>query len=139
MKKLDDIPKKNVFNTPEGYFDKLPGIIQSRIAEKQPERSSAGAFALVLRYAVPVLAIGVVLFFVFRQSNSMTSPEELLANVSTEELTTYLVDSEFTTEELLDIVELDDLDIDALNDEVLSQDFDNDVLQEYADEFLLEL
>jgi hypothetical protein len=36
MKKLEDIPKKTIFEVPEGYFDKLPGVIQSRIAEQNP-------------------------------------------------------------------------------------------------------
>jgi len=136
MNKLDDIPKKNVFNTPDRYFDKLPGVIQARIAEKERANSPFGSFALVLKYAVPVLAIGIVLFFVFRQTDAVTNPEALLADVSTEELTNYLVDSDFSTDELLDIVDLGDVDIEALNNEILSDEFNNDVLEEYADELL---
>ena len=32
MKKLDEIPKKSIFEAPEGYFDRLPGIIQARVS-----------------------------------------------------------------------------------------------------------
>ncbi len=140
MKKLDDIPKKNVFSTPDGYFDNLPGIIQARIAKKEKVHSPVGTFSMALRYAIPVLAIGIVLFFVFRQTDEMTSnPERLLAEVSAEELTNYLVDSDFSTEELLDMVDLDVVDINALNEEILTPGIDDEMLQEYADDLILEL
>jgi hypothetical protein len=139
MKRLEDIPKKNIFETPEGYFDELPGIIQSRIAEKSKSTSPFPSFGLALRYAVPILAIAIALFFVFRPSAPVGNPDELLASVSTEELTYFLVESDFTTDELLDLVELSDEDINALNDEILYPDFDNELLQEYADDLLLEI
>lgn len=139
MKRLEDIPKKNIFETPEGYFDELPGIIQSRIAEKSKSTSPFPSFGLVLRYAVPVLAIAIALFLIFRPSAPLGNPDELLASVSTEELTYYLVESDFTTDELLDMVDLSDEDINALNDEILYPEFDNELLQEYADDLLLEI
>ncbi len=139
MKRLEDIPKKNIFETPEGYFDKLPGIIQARIAEKENTPSSAFSFVAVLRYAIPVLAVAIALFFVFRQDDLSGNPEELLAAVSTEELSYYLIESDFSTDELLDNLDLSEVDISALNDEILSPDFDNDLLEEYADELQLEL
>ena len=39
MKKLEDIPKKQNFEVPEGYFEKLPGIIQSRVTQQHKEKS----------------------------------------------------------------------------------------------------
>lgn len=139
MKRLEDIPKKNIFETPEGYFDELPGIIQSRIAEKSKSTSPFPSFGLALRYAVPILAIAIALFFVLRPNAPLGNPDELLASVSSEELTYYLVESDFTTDELLDLVNLSDEDINALNDEIPYPDFDNELLQEYADDLLLEI
>ncbi len=139
MKRLEDIPKKNIFETPEGYFEQLPGIIQSRIAEKSSATSSVPSFGLVLRYAMPVFAIAIALFFVFRQNDSLGTPDELLASVSAEELTYYLVESDFTTDELLDLVDLSDEEISALNDEILYPEFDDELLKEYADDLQLEL
>lgn len=133
--KLEDIPKKNVFKAPEGYFDKLPEIIQSRIAEKETKPSGAASFGWVLRYALPLLAVGIALVFIFRQPDA--NPEELLASVSAEELTFYLVESDLSTEELLDLVVLDESDINALNDYALDSDFDSDLLEEYANEIEL--
>ena len=139
MKRLEDIPKKNIFETPEGYFDELPCIIQSRIAEKSKATSFFPSYGLALRYAVPVLAVAIALFFIFSPSDPLRNPDELLASVSSEELTYYLVESDFTTDELLDLVDLSDEDINALNGEILPSDFDNELLQEYADDLLLEI
>lgn len=139
MKRLEDIPKKNIFETPEGYFDELPGIIQSRIAVKSRTTSPFPSFGLALRYAVPLLVIAIALFFVFRSNAPLGNPDELLASVSTEELAYYLVESDFTTDELLDLVELSDEEINALNDEILYPEMDNELLEEYADDLLLEI
>lgn len=130
--KLEDIPKKNVFNTPEGYFDKLPGVIQSRIAEKQAQPATAGSFVWVLRYALPVLAVGFALFLIFRQSDPTSTPEDLLATVSTEDLTFYLVESDLTTEDLLDMANLQEDEIDALNNHILYPELDSDLLEDYV-------
>ncbi|HCM77848.1 MAG TPA: hypothetical protein DIS90_15800 [Cytophagales bacterium] len=130
--KLEDIPKKNVFNTPEGYFDKLPGVIQSRIVEKQAQPATAGSFVWVLRYALPVLAVGFALFLIFRQSDPTSTPEDLLATVSTEDLTFYLVESDLTTEDLLDMANLQEDEIDALNNHILYPELDSDLLEDYV-------
>lgn len=135
--KLEDIPKKNVFKEPEGYFDKLPGVIQSRIAEKAPQPFFYTSWGVVLKYALPAFIAGIALLFILRSNNSINNPEELLASVSSEELTYYLVESDLSTEELLDIADLDGEDIDALNESVFYQDFDSELLEEYADELEL--
>ena len=51
MKKLEDIPKQNIFEVPDGYFDKLPSVIQARIAKPEPKFWQLPAF----RYAMPLL------------------------------------------------------------------------------------
>lgn len=139
MKRLEDIPKKNIFDTPEGYFDELPGIIQSRIAEQKPATYDIPSFGLVLRYALPVVAIVLAVFLIFRQGTPVSNPDELLASVSAEELTYYLVESDFSTDELLDMVDLTNEDINALNNEILSPEIDNELLEEFAGDLLLEI
>ena len=96
MKKLDDIPKKHPFTVPEGYFNSLPGIIQSRVAEKSGVRVAKPYVRYALQYALPVLILVVVSVFylVPRSSQDVNS---LLASVSTEELAAYLEESEITT------------------------------------------
>ena len=61
MKKLEDIPKKNVFEVPDGYFDRLPGIIQARVSQEKPSFVWY-SWPVALRYALPVLlmmAVGI--------------------------------------------------------------------------------
>lgn len=130
--KLEDIPKKNVFKEPEGYFDELPGIIQSRIVKEETKPFGIPSFGLVLRYALPLLAVGIALFLIFRQSDPMSSnPEELLASVDAEALSSYLIESDLTTEELLDFAYLDEEDINALNDQLFYPEIDIDLLEEF--------
>lgn len=138
MKKLEDIPKKNIFETPDGYFDKLPGIIQTRVAEKQTT-PPVSSFGFAVRFVLPVMAIGLALFLIFRNTEPAGNPEDLLATVSSEQLSYYLMESEFSTEELLDNVYLDEVDINALSDEILYEEYDSELLEDFANELQLEL
>lgn len=138
MKKLEDIPKNNIFEAPEGYFDKLPGVIQSRIAAENQTRG-IGIYGLALKVALPVLAIGLAVFLIFRENDPQGTPEDLLASVSTEQLSDYLITTDMSTDELLDNLDINELDINSLNEEILYEDFDNDLLEEYADGLELEL
>lgn len=138
MKKLEDIPKNNIFEVPEGYFDKLPGVIQSRIAAKD-KPSGIGVYGLVLKIALPLMAIGLAVFLIFRENDPYGTPEDLLASVSTEQLSDYLIDTDLSTDELLDNLDLNELDVNALNEEILYEEFDNDLLEEYVDGLKMEL
>ena len=129
--KLEDIPKKNAFKVPEGYFDELPQIIQSRIAKKEAWPAGIPSFRWAWRYALPVLAVCLALFFLLRPSGPGATPEELLASVDEEALATYLMESDLTTEELLDMASLDEADINALNGQLLPG-LDADALEEYV-------
>ncbi|MEQ8302765.1 MAG: hypothetical protein RIB47_05185 [Cyclobacteriaceae bacterium] len=140
MKKLDDIPKKSIYEVPEGYFDKLPGIIQSRIADEKKVYERPAYFQLALKYALPVLALIAVLFFVVRNDEVTGNPEEMLATISSEELAIYLQESDLTTDELLEEVDLNELDLEGLNMELdLYPELDSEDLLEYTDDFLIEI
>lgn len=139
MKKLEDIPKKNIFTTPEGYFDHLPGVIQSRIAADKPTVARPLYLQLALRYALPVLVLAMVLFFVFRNNQLKGNPDELLASVSAQELTAYLMETGFTTEELMENIAWSDLDVDLSDADIAYPEFDDEALEEFSDELPLEL
>lgn len=117
MKKLEDIPKNHPFKVPEGYFDKLPGMIQARIAEKSDVKEAKPYFRYALQYALPVLilAVVVVIYLVPRSTQDVNT---MLASVSTDELVVYLEESEITTEELLDEMTLDTESVEAIESEV---------------------
>lgn len=117
MKKLEDIPKKHSFEVPEGYFDKLPGVIQSRIAEESGAKESKPYFRYVLQYALPViiLAVASIIYFVPGKPQDVDS---MLASVSMEELVSYLEQTDISTEELLNNMELDNESVEAIESEV---------------------
>jgi hypothetical protein len=117
MKKLEDIPKNHPFKVPEDYFDKLSGVIQSRIAEQTGAKEAKPYFRYTLQYALPVIILAVVAI-VYLVPGKSQDVDTLLASVSTEELVAYLEDSELTTDDLLDEMNLDTESVEAIEEEV---------------------
>lgn len=112
MKKLDDIPKKNVFDVPEGYFDRLPMRIQSRLESAQPAPATL-FWRVSLRYALPVIIAGLALAYFMRPRVNGT--EELLASISDEHLVAFLAESDISENDLLEVINFDEKDADSLN------------------------
>jgi hypothetical protein len=106
MKKLEDIPKTNIYEVPEGYFDRLPGIIQSRVAQEKPASIWTPVWRVSLRYALPVLVIAAAAFWYLAPATNQ-SPEDILASVESSQLVAYLSDSDVSSEDLLEIAPLD--------------------------------
>ena len=136
MKKLDDIPKKSVFEAPEGYFDRLPGIIQARLVQDEVNRKTVSGWLVYLgyslKYALPVVAIAVASFFYLNMPGDQ-STEDLLASVDTGYLVAYLEDADVSTEDLLENVSLDQDEASAIQestmDEIIVNDQDAEVLK----------
>jgi hypothetical protein len=126
MKKLEDIPKKQVFDVPEGYFEKLTSTIQARVAEKESRRAmTLLSLPAALRYALPALVLVAVGIFWFQNNASQTDAESILASVSTEDLVAYLNDSEISTDELMNAAEFDEDDLDDIESEVYKLHFED--------------
>lgn len=102
MKKLEDIPKKQVFEVPEGYFDRLPGVIQTRIGKEKDTFEWSPVFRFGLRYALPVVAIVVAGLYFWPQPAEST--EDLLASVDTSSLAAFIEESDISSDELLEDV-----------------------------------
>lgn len=119
MARLDDIPKKDFFTTPPGYFEKLPAAIQSR-THKGPESSNFRVIKYSLQYALPLILIIASLFFYRRGA---TDAETMLASVDTEELIIYLQDTGLTTDEVLESFEFTTEDIQVIEDEIYEDSF----------------
>ena len=134
MKKLDEIPKKSVFEVPEGYFDRLPGIIQARVAPiaigTKQEPQWILYFRFGLRYALPVLVIGVASFF-FLNNPQTLSAEELIASVDSAHLVAYLEDSDLNSDDLLEIVPLDQEEAESIHGRSIDELKVNDEDVEY--------
>lgn len=117
MKKLEDMPKNNPFKVPEGYFDRLPGIIQARVAEKSDVMEAKPYFWYALQYALPVIVLAIVAV-IYLVPSTPQSVDSMLASVSTEELVAYLEQSEITTEELLENMDLNTENVEAIESEL---------------------
>jgi hypothetical protein len=104
-RKLTDLPKKDIFKTPEGYFENLPNAIANRIAHKKEPKvvafrpwtyvgvAAAAAIALLIAFGPGLLNPG----------QSSASAEELLAGVSDEACLAYLKNAELDVEEILEL------------------------------------
>jgi hypothetical protein len=117
MKKLEKLSKKSPFTVPEGYFDKLPLVIQAKLEATRPVKSDHQYFRFAMQYALPVLVMVVLFILVFNPSTS-DSVEQILSTVSTEQLLTYLEENNLTTEELLNTIDFDSLSVEAIELEV---------------------
>jgi hypothetical protein len=115
MKKLEDIPKKNIFEVPEGYFDRLPGVIQARVAKPEV---TPWYWSPVVKFALPLVLVAVGLFWFVNRSNQ--SIEQQLAGIQTEQLIAYLEDSDLNVEELTESVTWSDSDLEELEEKVYS-------------------
>jgi hypothetical protein len=101
--KLDQIPKKKPYVAPDGYFDTLPGIVQSRIQAEKPERPSQVYVRFGLRYALPVLVLLVSGIFWFRSDNSGVDEfESELAAMDMQNLEMYLEGNELPADEFIE-------------------------------------
>jgi len=116
MKKLEDLPRKNIFEAPDGYFDQLPGIIQSRIAQKEKNKSQL-SWGFALKYAFPVLLLTGIGIFWFN-NNKLGNAEAELATVNPDQLTLFLNDTDLSTEELIETIPWNNTDLEDLEDEV---------------------
>ena len=112
MKKLDEIPKKNIFEVPDGYFDRLPMKILARL-EAPTQTPSVSVWNLAFRYALPsVIAVFALVYFLRPKSYE---PEELLAGIASEHLIAYLHDSDINESDLLEAANFDEVEADSLS------------------------
>lgn len=115
MKKLEDISRENIFKVPDGYFEKLPGVIQAKVANPEPKPW----FAPVYKFALPLVAFAIALtvWFTSRQGVSL---EDQLNEIQTEQLMAYLEESDLSAELLTEDISWSEEDINELEEKVIS-------------------
>ena len=116
-KGLDDIDKiKHPFKVEDGYFDDLTQSIQERVSSSKP-RSYSFRWQWSLAPALLVV-LALFLWLNTNQSSSLNS-EELIAQVSTTDIISYLENSELSEQDLLSLTNdetlIDLTDIDQIN------------------------
>lgn len=135
--KLEDIPKKSVFNVPDGYFEQLPSKIQTRISVgRKPEPSFVLRYKL--QYVIPAIVILAIGFIWLAKPEPATDVNALLASVETEQLVVYLNDSDLTTEDVIDEVDFTSDDIEEIESEVYQKQLGDDSLDALLDDIDLE-
>ena len=139
---LDQISKKNFQQVPEGYFDQLPSMIQTKIDEESKVKTPV--FTIGFNWQTAAIAASVLLILVFsgvfNTVDSSRSVEDILAEVSVDDIIDYLDYSEISTIEIVAELDIDEADIDAFleNDIQLlnSEEFENmdelDLYQEFG-------
>lgn len=114
MKKLEDIPKKNIFEVPDGYFDRLPLKILDRVATPAAVQFS---WQPALRYALPVLLLAGFGLFWYQQYQPVTVEQEL-AQIQADQLGLFLEDESLSTDELVETMTWTEEDLQSLEDQV---------------------
>ncbi|MBS1682961.1 MAG: hypothetical protein JST48_14710 [Bacteroidetes bacterium] len=131
MKRLDDISKKNIFEVPDGYFDKLALQIQSKTEKTNYVSKQWITRSFSLKYVAPAFIIVFALIYFFK-AEEVQSPEEILASVPTEHLAAYLSDSDLNMYDLLSVIKFDEADADSLSKRVHSKfDLNESDINEY--------
>ena len=87
-----------------------------------------------LRFAVPVVILLAVGIFWYNRSHMDKSVENILASVQTEDLITYLSESDFTTDELLEDVQLNSQDAIDIEESVYELQFSDSEFEEIFNE-----
>jgi hypothetical protein len=114
MSRLEDVPGKDFFTVPDGYFDQLPAKIQGRIERSKLHYTLRPLLRPALIYALPLLIVAVVLFLTTRPR---PDAEAMLASVKTADLIHYLQESKITTEEMLEAIDFSVDDLEALENQ----------------------
>lgn len=118
--KLEDVPKKNIFDVPDGYFEKLPGMIQARTSGSTTDLAPAWGLP-VLRYALGVAGVVAVVASVWWWGGPQGSVEDQLGKIETTDLVAYLEEADMEAEELVDAISWTEVDSDEL-EEVVYED-----------------
>lgn len=115
---LENIPKKNIYSVSDGYFDKLPTRIQERVVLNSKQSSPGYILSLGLRIALPVIALIVMIaYFGNRINNNDLNYEAMLDDIPTEELISFINESDLSTDELLSMIDINELDVDGMVEE----------------------
>ena len=124
--KLEDIKKKNIYSVPDKYFDQLPARIQSRVNEKKPVLGLSLNWSLAFKVAAPALTLVLILFYfgISTTDNSTLSSDEMLAQVSTDDLIAYLETTDITIDEIIEELDLSNIELDFYEEGPIMQNMD---------------
>lgn len=103
---MENLPNKDIFKTPEGYFEELPDKILAR-HHKEKSRS----LSLVTRYAAAaVVVIGVGIFALF----NMNEQDKMLQSNLNDEINLYINSDYWQAEDVLGLADNPDNILDEI-------------------------
>ena len=126
---LSQLPKKNAFTAPEGYFDDLPSIIQDRVIAQTKTKSRNFAPVLVFS-ALGVASVLCVLFFIGKSPELHTSISEQEASAYINENLEQEFDETLLADELITSYNKTLSSEENLEEYILNQDIDEQLLRE---------
>jgi len=137
--KLEDINKENIFKIPDQYFEEFPDRLKSRISEESgKDQGKLVSFPLVVKMAVAASIVVLITFGIFQINFKSKSVDQLLASVPTESLIAYLEESEMSTDELIETMDIglitqeDDLYSPyIISDEEINEELIEDIMIDY--------
>ncbi len=145
MKKhrLEDITKHQVFtDPPEGYFHKLPGVIQEKIANESVRSTSTYWISALKLVPVAAAMVLIVLYSgILQPKESIPGFEQVLSEVTSDDILQYLEGLELTNEEILAEIDFTALSLefeniqDALIDNL---DIEDETLLQLYEDFELQ-
>lgn len=141
--KLEDINKDNIFKVPDNYFDNFPERLQKRIEETEQQKKTP---VIRLRPIINIAAAAVILMFVVygitQINDNSTSIDQILSEISSEDLVNYLVESDMSTDEFLESLDMSVIASteDPITDEFIPSDpLDEETIDELLDEYEIEM
>ena len=132
---INDIPRKDIFGTPDGYFDSLQKKIEARIDEQKEGKTvrMRPIFWNIGYAAAASVAVFILIWFTMLNDNKTPSAEDVLASVSSEDLVLYLQQEEVDIKDILEIAP--ELSTDESPIDLLAPDLGDDELEELYNEY----
>lgn len=127
MTKLNDIPKREPFDVPKGYFESLPGRIRARMEAGRQDQPGTFFARYKLQYVVPCLIVLTAVIYWLQPAYD--DAEAILATVETDHLIHYLEETGVEPADLLNTFDLDASDIDEIEWESYGIDLSEDELK----------
>ena len=139
MKKLNDIRKnEELYKVPENYFDEFQARMSDLTSEESTVATVPARSTTLARLAYALPAVVLLLVVAYWSYTPGDAAEDLLADISTDELIEFLEQEGISEDELISLV---DIPIEELEKELeeystsdLLEDFDDSELEEISEE-----
>ena len=137
--------KKLPFEVPERYFEQLPSAIQNKTQKSKNSKEISFGFGhqqikwALIPAAMAVFVLGYSLFFT--KKTQTVNTDDLIAQVSSQDLIAYLEMSDLSTDEIISTVNFEEMDLEFENTEPDMLDelnFSDEEMDDLLNEFSLE-